>query len=93
MHQSGEITRQENGQFAFTIEGKTQTSEDKDAALEAVETALTVAATAQAQAAGVLEVRTRVMRELNEVPVGNQMMFMGASIKVTAYGRPRIAAS
>ncbi len=64
---------------------------DRDAALDALEAALTDDATARARAAGVAEVQIHVERTLNEVDVEGQSMFIGAEMRVVARGRPRIA--
>jgi N-methylhydantoinase A/oxoprolinase/acetone carboxylase beta subunit len=63
----------------------------RDEALAALEAALAGEATARARAAGVEEVRLTVMREIDEVAVENQPMFIEARLRVTAQGRPRIA--
>ena len=45
----------------------------------------------QAEAAGVEEVRMTVTRDISEIEIEGQPMFIEAKIKVTAQGRPRIA--
>jgi hypothetical protein len=46
----------------------------------------------RARLAGVEEVRLSISREVKEVEVEGQSMFIEATIRVTAQGRPRIAA-
>jgi hypothetical protein len=65
---------------------------DRDAALAALEQALVTDAETRARAAGVEEIRLTVTREIDEVAVENQPMFIEARLRVTAQGRPRIAA-
>ncbi|SMY06535.1 hydantoinase/oxoprolinase N-terminal domain-containing protein [Flavimaricola marinus] len=64
---------------------------DRDEALAALEAALSADASARARSAGVEEVRLTVSREINEVEVEGQPMFIDATLRVTAQGRPRIA--
>ena len=66
---------------------------NKDAGLEALERALTEAAKAKAIAAGVSVPRVTVNREIKEAEVEGQQMFIEATLRVTASGRPRIAHS
>ena len=63
----------------------------RDEALAALEAALAREAGSRARAAGVEEVRLTVTREIDEVAVENQPMFIEARLRVTAQGRPRIA--
>jgi len=63
----------------------------RDEALAALEAALAEEAASRARAAGVEEVRLTVTREIDEVAVENQPMFIEARLRVTAQGRPRIA--
>ena len=48
-------------------------------------------ARARARAAGVEEIRFTVARNIKQVDIEGQPMFIEASVKVTAQGRPRIA--
>lgn len=64
---------------------------DKDTALAALRTALQEQATAQAKASGVEEVRLTETLDLREAQVEAQVMFIEATMRVTARGRPRIA--
>jgi N-methylhydantoinase A/oxoprolinase/acetone carboxylase beta subunit len=65
---------------------------DRDAALDAQEAALRAEAGALARAAGVGAVRLTATRAVREVTVEGSPMFIEADIRVTAQGRPRIAA-
>jgi N-methylhydantoinase A/oxoprolinase/acetone carboxylase beta subunit len=88
---TGTVTSPGPGAFVAHLPEGPARFTDKDAALTALEVALTDDAGARARAAGVEEVRMTVKREVNEVPVEGQMMFIEARLRVTASGRPRIA--
>ena len=60
-------------------------------ACAALQSALTTEAAAKARDAGVAEIRLSVDRDINQVEVEGQMMFIEARLRVTAQGRPRIA--
>lgn len=64
---------------------------DQAAALSALQDHLSDRATAQARTAGVEDVRLTIIHDVNEVTIEGQPMFIEATIKVTASGRPRIA--
>jgi N-methylhydantoinase A/oxoprolinase/acetone carboxylase beta subunit len=89
---TGTVTAGGPGVFVAHLPGGPQRFADRDAALAALEAALSAEAGAQARAAGVEEVRLTVAREIDEVAVENQPMFIEARLRVTAQGRPRIAA-
>ena len=88
----GTVTSGGPGAFVAHLPGGPERFADRDAALAALESALGAEAGARARAAGVEEVRLTVTREIDEVAVENQPMFIEARIRVTAQGRPRIAA-
>lgn len=88
---TGTVTSPGPGSYAVHLPGGPQRFSDRDAALAALETALTAEAETRARTAGVEEVRLSVDREVNEVMVENQPMFIEARLRVTAEGRPRIA--
>jgi N-methylhydantoinase A/oxoprolinase/acetone carboxylase beta subunit len=87
----GTVSSAGPGAFVAHMPGGPQRFADRDGALAALEAALTEEAGARARAAGVEEVRLTVTREIDEVAVENQPMFIEARLRVTAQGRPRIA--
>lgn len=92
MQASGTVTSPGPGAFAVHLPTGPQRFIDRDSALAALEQALTLDATDRAEAAGVQEVRLTVARDIREVDIEGQPMFIEATVKVTAQGRPRIAA-
>lgn len=88
---TGTVTGAGGGVFVVHLPAGPQRLTDRDAALAALEAALTDEASARAQRAGVEEVRLTVDRAINEVEVEGQPMFIDATLRVTAQGRPRIA--
>jgi N-methylhydantoinase A/oxoprolinase/acetone carboxylase beta subunit len=91
MTATGTVTSPGPGAFAIHLPAGPQRFADRDTALAALETALTLEAETRARDAGVGEIRLSVEREINEVVVENQPMFIEARLRVTAQGRPRIA--
>jgi N-methylhydantoinase A/oxoprolinase/acetone carboxylase beta subunit len=87
----GTVSSAGPGAFVAHLPGGPQRFADRDGALAALEAALSEEAGARARAAGVEEVRLTVTREIDEVAVENQPMFIEARLRVTAQGRPRIA--
>ena len=63
----------------------------QDAALAALEAALTTEASARAQRAGAEELRVTAARDIRQADVEGRTMFIEATIVVTASGRPRVA--
>jgi len=91
MHASGTVTSPGPGLFlAHLPAGPTRFSE-RDAAIDALRSALDTEARALAQAAGVEEIRMSHDTDIKEVEIEGQTMFIEASLRVTAQGRPRIA--
>lgn len=91
MAATGIVTSPGPGVFAAHLPAGPQRFDDRDQALAALERALKAEAEAQANAAGVEEVRLTVTRDISEIEIEGQPMFIEAKIKVTAQGRPRIA--
>jgi len=91
MQATGTITSPGPGAYAVHLPTGPQRFSDRDLALAALEGALAEAASASARAAGVEEIRMTVERDISEIEVEGQPMFIEAKIKVTALGRPRIA--
>ncbi|MCC5974070.1 MAG: hydantoinase/oxoprolinase family protein [Rubellimicrobium sp.] len=89
----GSVTSPGAGRFIAHLPDGPAAFADRDSALAALQSALSEVASSRAQAAGVEEVRLEVARELQEVPIEGQVMFIEARLRVTALGRPRIARS
>jgi N-methylhydantoinase A/oxoprolinase/acetone carboxylase beta subunit len=89
---TGTVTSPGPGSFAAHLPQGPKRFSDRDDALAALELALTAEAETRARAVGVEDIRLSVSREINEVVVENQPMFIEARLRVTAQGRPRIAA-
>lgn len=88
---TGTVTSGGPGVFVAHLAAGPRRFDARDAALAALEAALAEDARARARAAGVEEIRLSVAREIDEVAVENQPMFIEARLRVTARGRPRIA--
>ncbi len=91
MQASGTVTSPGPGAFAVHLPDGPQRFASRESALEALESALTAQASASARNAGVEEIRLTVDRAIREVDIEGQPMFIEATVKVTAQGRPRIA--
>lgn len=89
---SGTVSAAGPGVFVLHLETGPEKMPDRDRALAAMEAALTAEAEARARAAGVDDMRVSVARDIKEVDIEGQPMFIEAEITVTAQGRPRIAA-
>ena len=87
VQETGTVTSPGAGVFATLG----QTFPDKDDALAALEANLTHMSQTKAKQAGVEEIRLTVDRDVTEIDIEGQAMFIEATIKVTAQGRPRIA--
>ena len=91
MTATGTVTSPGPGVFAAHLQDGPKRFAERDAALTALEAALKSEASSRARAAGVEEIRLTVERDISEVDVEGQPMFIEARVKVTAQGRPRIA--
>jgi N-methylhydantoinase A/oxoprolinase/acetone carboxylase beta subunit len=91
----GQVSAQETGTVTSKGPGSFVTLgtayPDQNAALNALEAHLTDKAETKAKQAGVEDIRTNVARDIKEATIEGQSMFIEATIKVTAQGRPRIA--
>ena len=87
----GLVSSPGEGRFTAHLPDGLQTFTSRDAALEAVETALVAEATARAQAAGAADLRVTATRDIREAQVEGNPMFIEATVTVTASGRPRVA--
>ncbi len=87
----GTVTSPGAGRFIAHLPEGPQQFGAQDEAVDALERALVAEASARARAAGVEEMRIEVQRDIREVPVESQVMFIEGRLRVTASGRPRIA--
>ena len=87
----GLVSSPGEGRFTAHLPDGLQTFTSRDAALEALETALVAEATARAQAAGAADLRVAATRDIREAQVEGNPMFIEATVTVTASGRPRVA--
>ena len=87
----GLVSSPGEGRFTAHLPDGLQTFTSRDAALEALETALVAEATARAQAAGAADLRVSATRDIREAQVEGNPMFIEATVTVTASGRPRVA--
>ncbi len=63
----------------------------RDAALDALEAALTLEAQSRAQRAGAQDLRITATRDIKQADIEGRAMFIEATVVVTAAGRPRVA--
>ncbi|MGC1428220.1 MAG: hydantoinase/oxoprolinase family protein [Albidovulum sp.] len=91
MTATGIVTSPGPGLFSAHLPDGPQRFNDRDKALAIMEQALSEDAAARARQAGVEELRMSVEREISEIDIEGQPMFIEARLKVTAQGRPRIA--
>ncbi len=91
MRARGTVTAQGPGVFAAHLPDGPVRFPDKEAALAALESALTAEAQELARRAGVEDIRLTTDRRVKEVDIEGSPMFIEAEIEVTAMGRPRIA--
>ncbi|MFN3663905.1 hydantoinase/oxoprolinase N-terminal domain-containing protein [Yoonia sp.] len=92
MQASGSVTSPGAGVFNVHLSDKVQNYISRDAALTAIRKALGDQASAAARAAGVEDISLHVTEDIRQVDVEGQPMFIEATVKVIAQGRPRIAA-
>jgi N-methylhydantoinase A/oxoprolinase/acetone carboxylase beta subunit len=88
---TGVVSSAGEGQFIAHLAYGPERFSTKDAAMEAMHTALTADATARARLAGADELLVTSTQEVREAEVEGQAMFIEATITVTASGRPRVA--
>lgn len=91
MHVAGTVTSPAAGMFVAHLPAGPARFAERDQALLALEEALAEEAQARARLAGVEEIRLSTSREVAEIEVEGQPMFIEARLRVTARGRPRIA--
>lgn len=90
---TGLVTSAGEGQFVAHFSRDLAHFTDRDAALIAMEAALTVEATTRARAAGAEDVHITTTRDVREATVEGRAMFIEATLTATASGRPRVAHS
>ena len=91
MHADAQVTSPGPGQFALHACGAVTLFADRDAAFAAGEAALRQNAAALARAAGAVDLRFAVDRAVREAMIEGQPMFIDATVRVTAHGRPGVA--
>ena len=91
IHADGQVTSPGPGQFALHAGGTVTLFADGDGALAAGEAALRAQAAAMARAAGAVDLRFAVDRAVREAVIEGQPMFIDATVRVTAFGRPGVA--
>ncbi len=91
MTATGTVTTAGPGSFVAHLAAGPARFMDRDAALVALEAALSEEAGTNARRAGVEDMRLTVTRDIREAEVEGTSMFIEAQVRVTAQGRPRIA--
>ncbi|MGL5008405.1 MAG: hydantoinase/oxoprolinase family protein, partial [Paracoccaceae bacterium] len=95
----GQVTQRAGGVVTSPAEGRYTAHlptglvhfAEAEAALAAMEAALVAEATARARAAGAVDLRVSVARDVREAMVEGRAMFIEAQVSATASGRPRVA--
>jgi N-methylhydantoinase A/oxoprolinase/acetone carboxylase beta subunit len=88
---SGLVSSPAEGRFVAHLEAGPQVFASAEAALTALEAALVAEASGRARAAGAVDLRVTVERDLREVEIEGRTMFIEAKVTATASGRPRVA--
>ncbi|MBJ2153763.1 hydantoinase/oxoprolinase N-terminal domain-containing protein [Paracoccus sp. IB05] len=88
---SGLVTSPAQGRFVAHFTSGPKAYGDRDAALAALETELRAEAAARAREAGAVDLHLTASREISEAGIEGQILFIEATVTVTATGRPRIA--
>ncbi|WP_152464626.1 hydantoinase/oxoprolinase N-terminal domain-containing protein [Sulfitobacter sp. THAF37] len=91
MRQSGTVTAPSEGKFRVHLPEGPEDFADRTSALERLEDALRAQATADALAAGAVDIQVRVDRDIRTAGVEAREVFIEAVITVEAAGRPRVA--
>lgn len=86
----GSVTSGGGGVFRVHLPGGPAQFGDKETALSTLRAALTDQATTQARVSGVQDVRITEQLDLREAQIEAQTMFIEATLRITAHGRPRI---
>lgn len=88
---TGQITTPAQGRFVAHLATGPVAYGDLGAALAAMEAALRAEAESRALAAGAVDLRITVERDIREAEIEGQRLFIEALLVVTASGRPRVA--
>lgn len=91
MAAEGQVTSDGPGIFVAHLPGGPERFPTSEAALAALRAALEAEARARARAAGVGDLHLAETSDVSEVAVQGRPMFIEATLRVTASGRPRIA--
>ena len=91
MQAAGTVTSPGPGLFVVNLAAGVTQFTQADAAMDALEDELRQQTGQAAHEAGVEEIRYTATRDIKQVEIENQPMFIEAEIKVIAQGRPRIA--
>lgn len=91
MQATGAVTSAGEGSFAVHLPAGPKIFADRGEALDVLETALRSEAEGLVRASGVEDIRFSVTRDISEITVENRSMFIEATLRVEASGRPRIA--
>jgi len=92
MHVEGIVSAPGPGRFVAHLPAGPQTHSEAGAAMAALEAALAAEALRRARAAGVEEARLSTQRRIEEAEIEGRPVFVEGHLRVTASGRPRIAA-
>ena len=90
---SAVVTSPAEGRYTVHLAEGLQHFTSQEAAMAALEAALTDEATARAKAAGAADLRLSVTRDIKDAQIEGRAMFVEARVSVTASGRPRVAHS
>ncbi|WP_157764663.1 hydantoinase/oxoprolinase N-terminal domain-containing protein [Rhodobacter sp. CZR27] len=90
---TAQVTSPGEGRYCAHLPDGPRTFPDPGSALEAAESVLRAEVTRRAVEAGADEPRVTVVRDLREVSVEGQSMFLEGTVTATAAGRPRMARS
>ncbi|WP_296418276.1 hydantoinase/oxoprolinase family protein [Pseudooctadecabacter sp.] len=90
VHAEGTVTSGGEGAFRVHLTDGPQQFADKAEAFDALRARLTDQARSKAQAAGVEDMRLNESLDLREAQIEAQVMFIEATMRITARGRPRI---
>ncbi|EBA13899.1 hypothetical protein [Roseobacter sp. CCS2] len=88
---TGTVTSAGEESFVVHLAGGPRTCADLDEALNLLEAALRSDVEARMHALGVDEIRFTVARNVTQAKIDNRAMFVEASLRVEASGRPRLA--
>ena len=91
MQATGTVSSAGEGAFSVHLPDGPQVYASKDQALAALETHLRTQAETRVRASGVEDIRYSVSSDISEIDIEGRAMFIEATMRVEASGRPRIA--